>query len=497
MHQTLNQQLHGVSLRDVLPDGRAFGAADIRTTSCCSDSRRCRQGDLFVALVGAEEDGHEYARDAVRRGARAVLGERHVPVDVPTYLVNDTRYAYARVCQALAGNPSQHMHVIGVTGTSGKTTTSMLITAVLEAGGYRSGIMGSLGYSDSIDSAAASSATPSPPELADWLARMRANGCSHAVLELSSIALARHQAAGVELSAGCLTNVRRDHLDYHGSLLNYRDAKGRMFQHLKQDGFAVINADDAASNRYLASLECPALAIGMRHPVDAAGLTATVVERHKSEQTFLMSAGSETVPVRTRMIGDHHVYNCLTAAAIGLVNGMDLAAIARGLEAIDSLPGRMERIECGQPFGVFVDNAHNADSLAVVLKTLRAVTKGKLYCVFGAAGDECKDKRPLMGRVAERGCDVAVLTTNDPGTEPPLSIIHDILDGYDRPSRAQVMPDRARAICWAIAQAKKGDTVLIAGLGEQPYPVAADQGNCYADRDIARGLLYEIAEGET
>lgn len=483
-------QSAGVSLGEVLPEGRLQGARDIRITSCCADSRRCQPGDLFVALMGSEHDGHHFAQEAVSRGATAVVSERTLPVGVPTCVVSDTRDAFGRICQALAGSPSQTMSVIGVTGTSGKTTTSLMITAVLEAADCDVGIMGTLGYCDTVETVSAPTASPQPPELANWLARMQANGCSHAVLELSSVALASRQAAGIEFEAACVTNVRRNHLDYHGSLVNYRNAKGKLFQQLRPSGFAVINADDPCSNMFLSKLENPVLTIGTKRPAE---LTGTVVERHKSEQTFLMSAGNDTIAVRTHMIGDHHVYNCLSAAAVGMVYGIDLPTIARGLESVSSIPQRMERIECGQPFGVFLDQAQNADALATVLKSLRAVTKGRLICVLGAAGDQDKDKRPLMGRVAERSADLSILTSQQPGTEPPLAIIHDILDGYDRPSSAHVLPDRAKAICWTLQQARAGDTILIAAQGGFS-PQFAGQPIRLDERALVRGWLIELAK---
>ena len=489
MHQTLNR-VRGISLGEVLPEGRILGADDIRVTSCCSDSRRCRPGDLFVAQIGSEHDGHDFARDAIRRGAVAILAERQLPANVPTCLVNDTRDAFGRVCQALAGNPSRQLRVVGITGTSGKTVTSVLVTAVLEAAGHDVGIMGSLGYCDLVETAPARMTTPTPPELASWMARMQANGCSHAVVEVSSISLAQCRTAGVEFDAACLTNVRRDHLDFHGSVLNYHNAKAKLLRQLRPQGFAVINTDDPASKIILSKLENPVLTVGMQH---SAELTASVIERHKSEQTFLLSAGSEMIPVRTHIIGDHHVYNCLTAAAVGLVYGIDLPTVARGLESVTFVPGRMERIECGQPYGVYVDNAHTPDALSVVLNTLRQVTNGRLICVFGAEGDRDRRKRPLMGRVVERCADVGIITSNNPRTEPPLSIIHDVLDGYDRPSRGHILPDRTKAICLALSEARAGDTVLIAGKGDQDHQIIGNDRNYFDDRQLVRTWLYQSA----
>jgi len=246
-------------------------------------------------------------------------------------------------------------------------------------------------------------------------------------MEVSSHALDQSRVAGAKFDAVCVTNVAHDHLDYHASLQDYRQAKAKLFDHLAEEGFAVLNADDPGSAEYWRRLEGPALTVGIDQ---AAEITAVPVEQCPSEQTFLLSAGSETVPVRTRMIGRHHIYNCLTAAAVGLAYGIELTDVARGLEFVGHVPGRLERIECGQPFSVFVDYAHTPDALRTVLKTLREVTAGRLICVFGAGGGRDRQKRPGMGRAVERRADLAILTNDNPRREDPQAIFRDILGGF-------------------------------------------------------------------
>ncbi len=478
-----------VSLRDVFPESRIFGSRDIRVSSCSDDAGRCRNGDLFVALETADCDGHAVADEAVRRGAQAILAERCLPVDVPVCVVPDSREAYGYLCQRLVGEPSQHMRTIGVTGTNGKTITSWMIASIFRAAGQRTGLISSIAHSDGENTVAASRTTPAPQPLADWMARMRNNGCSASVMELSSRSLAERQSAGVLFDVGVLTNVRRDHLDYHGSLPNYRRAKSQLFRQLKSGGVAIVNTDDPSSKFLLKHIDHPVLTVGMHIPAE---LNATVIERHAGEQTFLLTAGNETVAVQTPMMGDHIVYNSMCAAAVGLVAGMDLTTIARGLESLVRVPGRLEPIIGGQPFGVYVDRAGSPDTLAVALRSLRQVTDGRVICVFGADGRRDPSQRPLLGRVVERGADLGIITSDNPGHEQPLQIAHDIIDGYDRPAKSHILPDRAEAIRWALSEARPGDAVLIAGKGDRQYQIIGSHRQFFDDCEIARQWLRDV-----
>ena len=481
---SLRQKRAAISVREMLPDSQFFGDRDVRVSSCTSDPKRCRRGGLFVAVQTPESDGHDRVGEAVRRGAAAVIAERHLAVRAPLYLVPDSREAYGRICHRLADLPSRHLCTVGITGTNGKTTTSLLIASVLRAAGCPTGMLNSLIYDDALRCEPAPQSAQ-PAELARWLARMRDNGCSHAVVEASSRALAERTTAGLELDAAVLTNMRRDHLDFHGSIINYRRAKARLFDHLKPGGFVVANADDPATRFLLRNIEHPVLTVGMRA---AAELCARVVERHAGEQTFLLTAGTETAAVQTALIGDHHVYNCLAAAAVGLVLGIDLTTVARGLEAVMWIEGRMEPIVCGQPFGVYVDHGHTPDALAMTLKTLRQVTSGRILCVFGldTVGDPLQ--RAQLGRVLERGADLGVIAGGGTCWQESLKVAHDMLDGYDRPARAHLLPDRAEAVRWILSQAGPGDAVLIAGRANRAVPAESSRDV----RQAARQWLLEV-----
>jgi len=483
-----------IRLRQVLPEADLVGADDVAVSACSHDSRRVRPGELFVALPGSVHDGHRFAGEAVARGCSAVLAQHALPgLAVPVCLVADVRAAYGRVCQALAGSPSHRLGVVGITGTNGKTTTSFLIASILDAAGHSAGVIGTLGCFDGQQWRPTGLTTPPADQLAAAMARMVANGCDYAVMEVSSHGLDQERLSGVTLRVACVTNVRRDHLDYHPTLGDYRLAKSRILQHLGSDGFAVINADDPTAAGYLPLINAPVLTVAIR---SAAEITGTLIERYTSEQTFLLSAGSETIPVRTKMIGVHHVYNCLTAAAVGLALGIDLATVVRGLEAVEAVPGRLERIECGQPFGVFVDYAHTPDALAGVLETLREVVSGRLICVFGAGGERDRQKRPLMAKAVEAGADLSVLTTDNPRNEDPLKIQEDVLAGFFASEAVRVIPDRSEAIGWALAAARPGDCVLIAGKGHEDYQIIGNRRREFDDRQVARQWLYQMQPQE-
>ncbi len=481
---------HPLSLRELLPEAEFQAAADICVEGCACDSRRVEPGFLFAALSGTRHDGRDFIPEAATRGCTAVLTERPVPeLSLPACVVPNAREAYGRICQALAGHPSRGLKLIGITGTNGKTSTSCLVASILTTAGYRVGLLGTLGYLDGKVIEEAALTTPPADELATWLARMVRNECSHAVMEISSHALAQARVAGIRLDAACVTNVTRDHLDYHRTLREYRRAKWKLFDHLSGEGFAVINADDAVSAGYLRQIDGPVLTVGIR---SAAEITARPLEQHLSEQTFLLRAGSETMPVRTKMIGTHHVYNCLVAAAVGLTYGIDLPTVVRGLEAADQVPGRLERIECGQPFGVFVDYAHTPHALAECLRTLRGLAEGRLICVFGAGGDRDRQKRPLMGRAVEAEADLAVLTSDNPRTEDPQEIIRQVLKGFRQPAAVELVPDRAEAIRRALAAAEPGDCLLIAGKGHENYQIIGEDRIPFDDRELARRWLYDM-----
>jgi len=472
-------------------DIRGDFPADFHATSCTADWRTVRPGDVYIAITGDNADGHDHAAEAVARGASAVICERPLPVfQVPQCIVADSRIAYGQLCQALMGNPSRQLRVIGVTGTHGKTTVARLLSAILREAGATVGTLDSFGYWDGYEDREPLDGPLTPPELARSLAEMVAIGATHAVVEISSRDLVQHTLAGVTLDAACVTQVASHHLNLHGSLKNYRLAKRRIFDYLHPDAIAILNADDPVSVDMLCDLNRPVLTFGMR---DSSEISAELVERFVNEQTFLLSAGDHSVGVRTEIIGDHHIYNCLAAATAALAYGAELTTIARGLESVDRLPGRMERVMGGQDFAVVVDAADSPEAIRNCLRAARTVTSGRLICVFGANCYSDASESIAIGRVIGTIADVAAVTNGCPAELGSHRTCLEVRSGFTDLAKVRVILDRQEAIQWALTEAQAGDTVVVAGMGEQPHSPLGSEGALVNDREIIRQALREVA----
>ena len=317
----------GIRLRDILPDAKIVGADDVFFQSCCGLWKDCQTDDLFVAIMDSEQDGHDFTQEAIARGATAVVTERLLTTHRPQCLVNDSREAYGKICQALAGNPSQRLNSIGVTGTDGKTVTCHLVSGILKAAGQNTGLISSIEVNQGNNQTSVPATDLNSPWLAEQLTSMALANCENAVIEVSSIALARRCLAGVEFDVAILTNIRENHLDFHGSEANYQRAKLRLLDKLKPSGLAIVNLDDPKSHFLLNQIDRPVLTIGIKQEAD---ITAKPINCSASEQTFIITAGSDSIPVRTTIIGDQHIYNCLAATAVGLAQGIQIETIAKG-----------------------------------------------------------------------------------------------------------------------------------------------------------------------
>ncbi|HVW03182.1 MAG TPA: UDP-N-acetylmuramoyl-L-alanyl-D-glutamate--2,6-diaminopimelate ligase [Planctomycetaceae bacterium] len=472
-----------VSLRRLFPAASFVGCADIRVTAACSSSEECRPGALFAVNRGVRFDGHAFIADALRRGASALLVERPQPdAGVPQCVVPDVRRAYAELCSALEGSPSRELRLAGVTGTNGKTTITWLIRALLQNAGHRTGLLGTIEYHDGLHGEPASLTTPDSRTLATWLAAMAKRRTTHAAMELSSHALAQHRTAGTELDVAIISNITQDHFDYHLDFEHYRASKLRILEHLKPTGVAVINIDDAGSRSCLPHSPGAVLTYGFQQGAD---ITADVLEESLGGSIFRLLTPNGSIDVRTSLIGRHNISNCLAAAAAGLHFGLSLEQIAAGLESLHSVPGRMEPVECGQPYAVFVDYAHTEDALERAIVALRRLTVGRVLCVFGAGGDRDRTKRPGMGRAAAEA-DIAILTSDNPRSEDPEQIMREILAGFPAEAHPELEADREQAICRALELARPGDSVLIAGKGHETEQICGAERRRFDDRAVAR-----------
>ena len=486
----LSSSSHGIRLAKLLNNATFIGVDDVVAASCCGHWTDCQEDDLYVAIVGPECDGHDFVHEAIQRGARAIVTERLLAVDFPQVIVPDTRLAYGSICHALGGQPCDHLTTIGVSGTDGKTVTAHLIRCILTEAGKQTGLTSSIEVNLGAKQQAVPSSDFNAPTLANQLAQMAMNGCSHAVVEVPSESLAQHSIAGVNFDVSVLTNIRREGIADTGSFRNYRRANLRMLDSLKSSGLAILNADDPVINSCLDKIEVPFLTTAIKQEAE---ITAKLIERARSEQTFLLKAGNESVPVRTSIIGDQHIRNCLAAAATGLSLGISLTTIAAGLEKAGQLPGRLERVECGQQFSVWVDAARTVGQLANALRTVRQVTSGQVWCICTIEDNQTTELRRRLGEVIDRAADQSVITRATVDSMVDYEPVHQVLDGFRNPGDAELIPDRFKAIEWVLANAKTGDSVLVAGCGERPFAILGDENWTVTDRDVCQAWLYDHA----
>lgn len=469
------------------------GRGDVVPVGLAYDSKRVEPGDLFICWRGERFDGHAFADEAVANGAVGLLCERRLPhlEHIPQIVVPNSRAAMGEIAAALYGNPSERLRLIGVTGTNGKTTSTYLIKAIMEAAGHRVGLMGTIQHLIGDQPVRAARTTPEAPEVQGMLATMVARECSVAVMEVSSHGIALQRVEGCRFAHGLFTNLTHDHLDYHGTFEAYRDTKVRFFHMLREGG--VINLDDPNASYFRAAAAgVPIIGYGIERP--DADVSARHVRVEPSGLSYIADTPIGTIDVSLRLTGEFNVYNSLGAIGIAIQAGATEEAIAAGLANVQ-VPGRFERIDCGQPFTVIVDYAHTPDGLANVLRTARQLTTGRVIAVFGAGGDRDRTKRPRMGQVGASWADCLIITADNPRSEDPQVIGEEIRFGVKEAGfpleKAPIIVDRRRAIREAIAMAKDGDVVLIAGKGHETYQEFDDRIIPFDDRAEAVRALEE------
>jgi UDP-N-acetylmuramoyl-L-alanyl-D-glutamate--2,6-diaminopimelate ligase len=449
----------------------AVRGLDPLVRSVTIDSRRSKPGTLFLALPGEHVDGARFAADAVARGAVAVVAQSAAPVpafDVPWIRVDNARSAAARVARECWGRPDAALTLVGITGTNGKTTVAHMVESIATAAGRSAGRIGTVGHAFAGREIATERTTPEAPEFYELLAEMVRAGVRIVAIEVSSHALALSRVEGASFRVAAFLNLGRDHIDFHGDLERYFDAKARLFETLADDATAVLAADDPRGRAMQARTHARVLTFGRAawadvrlegETVGAAGSTARLV------------LPGESFEIRTRLAGRFNLLNAAAAAACAVSLGLDAASIRAGIERLAVVRGRLEPVRAGQPFSVFVDFAHTEQALAAVLAAARELATGRLAVVFGCGGDRDRGKRAAMGRVAAERADFAVLTSDNPRGEDPLEILHEVERGFvsiaGASDRYVLEPDRRAALSRAIHWAGPGDVVVVAGKGHE------------------------------
>ncbi len=473
-----------------------------------ADSQTVKEGYLFVAIRGSKLDGHNFIQEAILRGAAAIVCE-------PSYhfasqsgggraakiVVKDTRRTLAGLAAKFYGQPGKNIKLIGVTGTNGKTTVCFLLQEMLRRAGKPAGLLGTISYNIGERIIPSVLTTPDPVTLHRCLAEMVEEKLEYAVLEVSSHSLVQRRLDCLNFKTAIFTNISRDHLDYHRTMTEYLEAKSLLFKGLADDSLAIVNRDSAVSEKIIRSTRAKILTYGLN---EAADVRAGNIKFSLEGSEFILSCPEELLGEKTPvsqeafklssgLIGRHNVSNILAAVAVALFEGIDLEIIKQALKNFAGVPGRLERIDCGQEFTVFVDYAHTPEALENILSTLREfLAKGKLILVFGCGGDRDSSKRPLMGQIAAKLSDYTVITSDNPRSEEPLKIIEDIEKGVGIGSKNyRIVLDRFEAIRQGLEIASKGDIVVIAGKGHETYQFLKDVTIPFDDRDVVKKILFD------
>ncbi len=474
----------------------------IRIRAITADSKQVREGDLFIAIRGTKHDGHHFLEEAIHRGAVAVIIER--PYSHPTVKVlqvSDSKKCLSHLAAVWYQFPSKKLRVIGITGTNGKTTISYLLEQLLQK--EKIGVIGTISYRVGTRVIPSTQTTPSALELQGLLAEMAKNQLGFAVLEVSSHALDQSRVADVEFQIGIFTNLSQDHLDYHETMQAYGSCKLKLFQQLSRSSYAIVNSDDPFTPEIVRSTEAKIIRYGFSQQADVRAESFSMgCKEGKEGMEMRIHTPKGPVSMWTPLMGRHNVYNLLAAFCAGIVLEKSVTEITKALEQLGGVPGRLEKFESSLGFRVFVDYAHTPDGLRQVLSTLREITSGRLWVVFGCGGDRDRTKRSQMGEVAVQLADEILLTSDNPRNEDPNGIIQEVMEGVrslekKAIEKVKVVVDRASAIQWAVFSAQSGDTVLLAGKGHESYQIFKNVTIPFDDRQQTRHWITQREAHDT
>ena len=483
--------LHSL-LRQFDPQISLSGIPDAEVGGVCEDSRQAQPGSLFIARPGTKTDGAQFLADAAARGAIAAVTTSKIPqAKLPQVVVPDANAAASILANLFYNVPARAVRMLGVTGTNGKTTTTYLIRHILSKVNVRCGMIGTVEIDDGRTRREASMTTPAATEIAGLLASMRDKGCRSCAMEVSSHALDQGRVSGVTFAGAAFTNLTGDHLDYHKTMENYAAAKARLFASLSETAVAVINGDDKWSDRMVQDCNGRIIRFGFGKNADYRARDVAVTS---GGSNFILHTPDGRTEVNMQLIGRHNIENALAAAAlVGEAFGLSVHQIAMGLKDAQGAPGRLQAVRAGQPFAVLVDYAHTDDALENVLTALRPLTRGKLRVLFGCGGDRDRTKRPRMAKTAEKLADAIYVTSDNPRTEEPRSILNEVVSGLSARGKAEAVVeiDRAEAIRQILSDAEPNDVVLIAGKGHENYQIIGTEKRHFDDVEEAENALKQ------
>ena len=480
------------ALADIPGVAQAADSPDIRGITY--DSRQVEPGFLFVAMKGEKTDGNAFVCQAVGRGAVAVASEQTHPAEpgVTFLRVDDARKFLAQISRSFFGDPSKRLTLAGITGTNGKTTTSFLLDSIFRHAGLRSCLAGTLGLKAGDKPYPSVHTTPEASDLTSFLHLAVGQGCTHGAVEVSSHALVLKRVWGTTFRVAVFTNVTPEHLDFHGDMESYFQAKRLLFLPQGENGVetAVINIDDAYGRRLKEDIRCRVLTYGFSPEADVHVLDWR--GRIDMTEARIATPGGE-LAIRAHLVGRPHIYNIMAATGAALKTGISLDSIRHGIESLEGVPGRMQLVRAGQPFTVIVDYAHTPDAMEKLLETVAGLPHGRVITVFGCGGDRDRKKRPVMGEIAGRMSDFVIATSDNPRTEDPMAILAEIEPGLQKATRSYLInADRREAIGAAFSMAHDGDVVVIAGKGHEDYQIIGNRTYPFDDRAVSRELLGEI-----
>lgn len=450
------------------------------------DSRKVQKGYLFFCIQGYQSDGHQYAKNAYQAGAACLVVTKKQDLPIAQVVVKDDRAAMALISAAFYGHPAKRLRMVGVTGTSGKTSTTYLLKSIFEHEGSKVGLIGTIVNIIGDKVIPAERTTPEAPDLHQLLAEMLDAGVDTVVMEVSSHSLYLKRVYGIKFQGAIYTNLTQDHLDFHGDFEHYRDAKAILFQNAEH---SAVNADDP----YGAYMEKAAFGQVKTYGIhEKANIAAKNIELHPAGSRFIMVNEGTQLPILLKTPGLFSVYNALAAITVSFMLGVDMISIKQGLEAVSGIPGRFETLDTrGGDYSIILDYAHKPDSLQSTLKTAREFSKGRLVCIFGCGGNRDAGKRPIMGELAERLADYVIVTSDNPRFEEPKAIIDEILAGMKGKNHI-VIQDRRAAIAYALEHAQAGDVIILAGKGHEDYQEIRGEHHPFDEKVIVKEILDEL-----